>query len=115
MAVILVVDDEAMIRSLVSAVLSSAGHQVLQAGNGVEGIALFRSFSRRIDLVVTDLIMPVMDGHELVRMVLRDQPSARILCMSGYADDPPPGGTELLAKPFRPDELRKAVDRMLAS
>ncbi len=115
MAVILVVDDEEMIRSLVSLVLAAAGHELLQAANGLEGIALFRSFSARIDLIITDLLMPVMDGYELVRIILRDRPAARILCMTGYSDHPPPPGTVMLAKPFRPSQLREAVDRMLGS
>jgi CheY-like chemotaxis protein len=115
MAVILVVDDEEMIRSLVSLVLSSAGHQLLSAANGLEAIALFRSFPARINLVITDLTMPVLDGYELVRMIRHDQPDARIICMSGYTDRPYPEGTIYLAKPFSPGQLREVVDRILGS
>ncbi len=115
MAVILVVDDEEMIRSLVSLVLSSAGHQLLTAANGLEGVSLFRSFPSRINLVITDLKMPVMDGYELVRMIRRDQPDAKIICMSGYSERPYPEGTVCLAKPFAPNQLREAVDRLLES
>ena len=113
MAVILVADDEKMIRSLVSLVLTAAGHQVLTAANGLEAIAMFRSFSS-IDLVITDLKMPVIDGYEFVRVIRHDRPNARIVCMTGYSDEQYPQGTTLLAKPFRPDEIRQMVARMLA-
>lgn len=113
MAVILVADDEEMIRSLVSLVLTSAGHQVLSAANGLEAVALLRSFSSQIDLVITDLKMPVMDGFEFVRIIQHDQPDARIMCMTAYSDHPCPPGTTLLPKPFRLDQLREAVDRVM--
>jgi hypothetical protein len=62
MATILVVEDEEAIRQLVSVVLEAAGHEVIAASNGVEGIALFRSSPDRFALILTDLKMPVMDG-----------------------------------------------------
>jgi two-component system cell cycle response regulator CpdR len=113
MAVILVADDEETIRSLVALALTSAGHQVLTAANGLEALALFRSFPSRIDLVITDLKMPVMDGFEFVRTIQRDQPDAKIMCMTAYSDRPCPQGTTLLPKPFRIDQLREAVDRIM--
>lgn len=113
MAVILVVDDEEMIRSLVALVLTPAGHKILSAANGLEALALFRSFSSQVDLVITDLKMPVMDGFEFVRMIQRDQPDAKIICMTAYSDRPCPQGTTPLPKPFRLDQLREAVDRIM--
>ena len=112
MAVILVAEDETSIRSLVSLVLTSAGHQVLSAANGLEAVALFRSFSSSIDLIITDLVMPVMDGYELVRMIRHDRPEAKIICMTGYSDRHFPEGTTPLLKPFLPAQLRQIVDRV---
>jgi CheY-like chemotaxis protein len=112
MAVILVADDETMVRSFVSMVLISAGHQVLKAANGLEAVALFRSFPASIDLVITDLLMPVMDGYELVRLIRHDRPEAKIICMTGYPDQEPPAGTMMLPKPFLPGQLRQLVDRL---
>lgn len=113
MATILIADDEEMIRSLVKLVLTSANHQVLVAANGLEAVALFRSFSSLIDLVVTDLVMPVMDGYEFVRVIQHDRPDAKIICMSGYSDRPFPNGTTPLPKPFQPQELRQLIDVLL--
>jgi CheY-like chemotaxis protein len=113
MAVILVADDEDMIRGLLSHVLTTAGHQVLAAANGLEAVAIFRSYSSRIDLVITDMSMPVMDGNELVNIVRSDMPKTRIICMTGYAGFSCPQGTTLLHKPFRPSELLKMVQGLL--
>ncbi len=114
MSVVLVVDDEEMVRKLACMILQTAGHQVLEAANGVEGISLYRSYAKRIGVVVTDLKMPVMDGHELVRMIRQANPNARIVCMSGYTEQEPPAGTVFLEKPFRPDALRDLVAGLLA-
>lgn len=113
MAVILVADDEAMIRDLVSMLLRSAGHEVMTAANGLEAVALFRSFRNRISLVITDIRMPVMDGNEVVKLVRQERPGARIICMTGFAERVP-GGVPVLSKPFRPDQLRECVEQALA-
>jgi CheY-like chemotaxis protein len=114
MATILVVDDEEPICSLVSHVLSSAGHQVLAASNGLEGVALFRSFFSSIDLIITDLNISVMDGYEFVRLIQSDRPDAKIICMTGNPDRDYPQGTTLLRKPFRVDQLREMVNQICA-
>ncbi len=113
MAVILVADDEEMVRKLVSTVLKSAGHEVMTAANGLEAVALFRSFPKRIGLVITDICMPVMDGHEVVKLVREARPGTPIICMTGYADRVPEA-TRVLLKPFRMDELRQCVEQALA-
>ncbi len=113
MAVILVADDEAMIRDLVSMLLRSAGHEVMTAANGLEAVALFRSFRNRISLVITDIRMPVMDGNEVVKLVREERPGARIICMTGFAERVPEG-VPVLSKPFRPDQLRECVEQTLA-
>lgn len=112
MATILIADDEDAIRSLVSLILTSAGYKVLAAVNGLEAATLYRSYSPSIDLVITDLKMPVMDGYELVRLIRDQHPDARIICMSGHAEQGFPQGATILPKPFLPDQLRLLVDRM---
>jgi CheY-like chemotaxis protein len=84
MATILVVEDERAIRELISAILRSAGHQIITASNGMEGIALFRSSPERFDLILTDLEMPVMNGHQLIKLARETNAGAKIICMSGY-------------------------------
>jgi two-component system cell cycle sensor histidine kinase/response regulator CckA len=115
MATILAVDDEGQIRTLVALILGSAGHAVVTASNGVEGIAFFRSTPDRFDVVVTDLKMPVMDGHQLVELVRETSVDAKILCMSGYSNEPIPPGTDFLQKPFLVNALRASVDKLLAA
>jgi PAS domain S-box-containing protein len=70
MAIVLVVDDHPVNRNLVVTLLGYRGHTVLEAGNGAEALKVLRS--RPLDLVITDLVMPVMDGYELVRELRRD-------------------------------------------
>jgi CheY-like chemotaxis protein len=112
MAVILVADDEEMVRTLVSRVLKSAGHEVMTAANGLEAVAIFRSFPKRIALVITDLRMPVMDGYQVVKLVREAGFDTRIICMTGYAETVPEC-TQFLVKPFRMEELRKCVEQVL--
>jgi CheY-like chemotaxis protein len=113
MATILVVDDERTIRELISVILRSAGHQVTTASNGIEGIALFRSSPERFDLILTDLQMPVMNGHQLIKLACETSASVKIICMSGYTDEPIPPGIEFLQKPFQPAVLLACVGEML--
>jgi|SRR5450759_4316863 len=113
MATILVVDDEKPIRTLIALILRSAGHNVIAASNGVEGVALFRSSPDRFDLILTDLEMPIMNGHQLVKLVRETNASANIICMSGYTNEPIPANTEFLQKPFTSDLLRARVDKLL--
>ncbi|HXA53218.1 MAG TPA: response regulator [Candidatus Acidoferrum sp.] len=110
---ILVVDDEPAVRSLVEAILKGAGHSVSLASNGLEGVSLYRSSPTRFDLVLTDLGMPVMDGHQLVKLIRETNASARIICMSGYTDLPLPANVDFLQKPFAPSDLRACVDNVL--
>jgi two-component system cell cycle sensor histidine kinase/response regulator CckA len=115
MAVILLVDDERSIVKLVSTVLSSLDHQVLTAFNGLEGLAIFRSYAGLIDLVITDLQMPVMDGYELVGRIRETNPDAKILCMSGYSNQDGPANVTFLKKPFQLSELKGCVHELLST
>ena len=113
MAVILVVDDDESIRSLVSTLLKTAGHQIVTAANGAEAVAVYRSFARCIDLVVTDVRMPVMDGVQEILRIRLTNPDAKFICMTGDSAFCCPEGVVLLNKPFSVETLISCVDQLL--
>lgn len=107
MAEILIVDDEPDVRFVLKLAFESAGHQIVEAGHGVA--ALERVESSRPDLVVTDVMMPVLDGLGLVRR-LRSNPETAaipILLLSSHAATAS-GADAALPKPFRPHEVLAA-------
>jgi CheY-like chemotaxis protein len=114
MAMILVVDDDDSVRDLLGKIVRSSGHDALQARNGVEAVALFTSNSELIDLVITDLKMPVMDGNEAIRRIREMKPGATIICVSGYSEQECPAGTMFLSKPFTLEQVRTRVVEALA-
>ena len=81
MATILVIDDQEPIRLLLRAALEGDGHEVLEAANGRLGLELYRK--RPADLIITDIGMPEMDGHELMVELTRSFPSVKVIAMSG--------------------------------
>ncbi|PYN75060.1 MAG: hypothetical protein DMD96_28720 [Candidatus Rokuibacteriota bacterium] len=109
---ILVAEDEAAVRELVCEVLSRLGYRVLVAGDGVEALALSQRFRDPIHLLLTDVIMPGMDGRELAERMLAGRPDTKTLFMSGYAEPPIPGDV-LLEKPVTPDALARKVAEVL--
>jgi CheY-like chemotaxis protein len=115
MAVILVVDDDESIRNLVSMVLTSSGHNIITAANGAEAVAVYRSFTSQIDLVITDLNMPTMDGVQEILRIRMTNPDAKFICMTGDSADRCPEGVVLLNKPFAVTELLSYVDQLLRS
>jgi PAS domain S-box-containing protein len=115
---ILVVDDEELIRQLATTALRSRGYKVLQAEDGQEAINLYSRESDRIDLVLLDLTMPILSGHEAFRHLLALNPRVRVLFASGYAVEQLSDlEKELMAgfvnKPYRPNELILAVEEAL--
>lgn len=114
---ILVVDDKKNIRLLLNELLSSMGYRVLQAEDGKEAIGLVEIGS--IDLVITDLKMPVMDGIQLTRAIRRTRPDLPIIVYSAhrFIDTAPAalraGANEYLAKPFLRTKVEQAVGRLL--
>ena len=119
MANILIVDDSASMRNMVSATLQSAGHKVQDAGDGAQ--ALTKAKASSFDAVITDLNMPVMNGIELVKN-LRALPSYRytpiLLLTTESASDKKiegkeAGATGWLVKPFNPEKLLATVGRVL--
>ena len=88
---------------------------MLDACDGFQAVALYRSSGDRIDLVITDIAMPVMDGPEAVQLIRAARPGARILCMSGNSGELCPLGVPFLKKPFTPDDLCATVNGLLAA
>ena len=115
MAVILVADDEESVRTFASTVLRKAGHDVLAACDGSEALTIYRSSRDRIDLIITDMAMPVMDGPQAMQLILAARPDVRILCMSGNSGKQCPPGVPFLKKPFTPDALCASVSELLAA
>jgi PAS domain S-box-containing protein len=116
---VLLVEDSDVVRRLLHEILISRGYTLLEARHGEEALQISRDFAGRIDLLVTDMVMPKMGGRELAHHVGPQRPEMRILYMSGYTEeaiardgvlDP---GTAFLEKPFTPDSLSRKVRELL--
>ena len=112
--VILVVDDEVMIRNVARITLEADGYFILTAHDGEEALHISRSFPGTIHAVLSDVKMPKMDGLELREWILKERPGVAILLMSGYADATLPAGAAFLAKPFDPAALKDRIRQLLA-
>jgi CheY-like chemotaxis protein len=119
MARILIIEDDDLLRTVLTSALEFAGHSVVQARNGQEGIELFRAVPT--DLVLTDIVMPVKEGVETI-MILRDErKNLPIIAMSGGAANAKLylniagriGAKRILSKPFTPQHLLEIVDQVL--
>jgi PAS domain S-box-containing protein len=116
---VLLVEDEAELRSMVRRILRERGYVVLQASSGAQAMQMLQEYDGPLDLVITDVVMPGMKGPELARRVAmeRDVP---VLFVSGYAEelvdmpDDLAAPTAFLAKPFTPEQLLDQVHKMLA-
>ncbi len=108
---ILVVEDEAAVSRLIARVLRSRGYEVLQANDGLEALQIWRLHDGKIDLLLTDVVMPNMGGVELVQELRKAGHDPRVLFASGYTNDALTGLREvdeqidLLHKPFSTEEL----------
>ena len=120
MARILVIDDEELIRMTVVQTLEGAGHTVVEAVDGDDGVKKFREAPA--DLVITDILMPNKEGIETITELRGIQPDLLIIAMSGggrqkntsFLDIAEKmGAAAVLKKPFRIDELQQTVDNLL--
>jgi two-component system response regulator (stage 0 sporulation protein F) len=114
MASILIVDDEAAIRSLLRRILEQDGHQVREAANGQIGLALYRQ--EPADLVITDILMPERDGMEVTLALTQEFLDARVIAMTGATGDQNFlnvarlfGARRVMQKPFTVEEVRRLV------
>jgi two-component system, cell cycle sensor histidine kinase and response regulator CckA len=117
--VVLVVEDEDQLRKLVVTALERSGYTVLQAGAPDEALEIVRERQGGIDVLLTDVIMPGMDGAELQRRMLRIRPGMRTLFMSGYTANIIgehgilDGGIYFIQKPFSVRDLMKKIRELL--
>ena len=117
-ATILLVEDETPLRKLISQVLKSAGHTVLEAASGDEALTLSTRHAGKIDLLLTDVIMPGMSGPELMAKLRTRRPTMVIIFMSGYDNELVDKTTlentaSFLPKPFSPRGLLQRIDSLL--
>jgi len=118
---ILLVEDEEGLRALNARGLKSRGYSVIEAGNGVEAIEQFNQHGGKVDLVVSDVVMPEMDGPTLLKELRKLNPALRIIFVSGYAEEAfeksLPAGEQFsfLPKPFTLKQLVAAVKETMAS
>jgi CheY-like chemotaxis protein len=113
--VVLVVEDEAAVRTFCCAVLRRSGYKVLEAPGPVEALDTIQCTDNPVTLVLTDITMPVMSGREMVKRIDRAQlPDLRVLYMSGYSENIQ-AGLDLLEKPFTSADLLKRVRAAIGS
>jgi PAS domain S-box-containing protein len=116
---ILLVEDEAPVRELISRILEGCGYTVLQAGDGVEGVEVCGHYPGEIDLIVTDVVMPRLGGGAFTEKIAEKRPGIPVLYMSGYTDDAIvrhgilKRNNEFIQKPFTPGSLAQRVRMIL--
>jgi len=117
MSLILVVDDDTNIGTLFEKILTLEGHKVLKGTSGKEAIKICQE--NAVDLVITDLMMPIMDGLDLIPTLRRSHSDLPIIAISGRVIDEVLelvtllGAAAILEKPFEPDALITLVNRIL--
>lgn len=118
---ILVVDDESSVRQITRQTLETFGYRVLVASEGTEAIALFAAQQDDISLVLTDMMMPIMDGHGVIRVLMKMRPGVRIVAASGLTENNvvtkaiSSGVKHFLAKPYTAQALLTKIHEALKS
>ena len=118
-ATILLVEDEAQVRKLIRAILSAAGYRVLEAADPLDALRLSEQFPEVIELLVTDVVMPTMNGRELAELLKRTRQQTKVLYLSGYTEDAIAQhgvldpNIALLQKPVTPNALLERVREVL--
>ena len=115
---LLLVENGEIIRKMLLEVLMEAGYTVLDAEDGIDALNVAMEHTGQIDVLITDLIMPRMNGQQLVEKLTESQPLLKVLYISGYAEKDDNIQTskhmgEFLQKPFRPEQLLKKLRHML--
>jgi PAS domain S-box-containing protein len=118
--VVLVVEDEEQVRSLVVSQLTARGYAVLSAADGREALRIAEPRGERIDVLLADVVMPRMSGPELARLLHRSHPETAVIYMSGYAEEAVlaqgtlGSGSDFIGKPFAVDDLTARIRQLLA-
>lgn len=116
---ILLVEDKQQVRSILAEILATLDVTVLEAEDGAHALEVARGYRRPIDVLLTDVVMPGMEGAELARRFRELFPSTKIVFMSGYANEAvseaitSADGNAFLRKPFKLDELRAVLEDVL--
>jgi len=112
---ILVVDDEAMIRNLLEKILAREGYKILMAKDGQEALDIISS--KKVDIVISDMKMPRMNGLDLLKIIKKERPEIGVVIMTGYGDTYTVkdalllGADEYITKPFKSYEMQMIVER----
>ena len=118
-ATILLVDDDEALRRLVRGILSQQGFHIIEASDGAEALQVASAYAEPIDLLLTDVIMPKVNGLLLARLLLHERPGIGLLYMSGYVEKSillaKHPESIVLQKPFTADALIAAVRQVAAS
>jgi CheY-like chemotaxis protein len=118
---VLVVEDEGAVRAVIRRALQGAGYTVLEAGGGADAVRLAEQHAGPIHLLVTDVVMPGLNGRQVAERVTALRPGVRVLFVSGYTDDAvirhglDGEGLAFLPKPFTPEVLTRKVREVLDS
>ena len=112
--VVMVVDDEVLVRNIARIVLEVEGYFILTAGNGEEALEISRQYPGIIHAVLSDVQMPKMDGLELRDIILTERSGIKVLLMSGYMTATAES-IQFLQKPFGPTVLKGRIQQLLAS
>jgi CheY-like chemotaxis protein len=115
---ILLVEDQPHVLALSREFLSTLGYSVLTASDGEQALQLARQFPGTIDLLLTDVVMPGMNGRELALRLKQERAAIKVLYVSGFSDQvfsqrAPDAGDDLLEKPFELEELAARIRRIL--
>lgn len=113
---ILVADDDVVVRNLINTVLTRSGYAVLLACDGIEAIQVSRRHTGPIDLLLSDVTMPRLGGLELVKRMREDRPGLKALLISGRTSSEVSDGNrsfDFLAKPFLPADLKARIETIL--
>jgi CheY-like chemotaxis protein len=117
---VLLVEDEPVLRELIQDVLTAHGYNILSASSGVEALQVWKNYSGKIDLLLTDMVMPGgMTGQQLAAELCPRDPRLKVIITSGYSQEMVgrvlalPEGTGFLPKPYRPPQLIAQVRDVL--
>lgn len=112
--ILLLVEDETFVRQAMAATLTSSGYTVLFAADGAQALEACRNASQPLDLLLSDMVMPGMNGDDLAKRFQAMHPPGRVLLMSGYAEElTQPTRSSCLRKPFSVSTLIKVVRELL--
>ena len=116
---VLLLEDEEAVRNIVKATLEAQGYNLLVAASGAEALHLAQSYAGPIDLMITDVVLPELNGKEVARRLHKKRRETVVLFMSGYTDvtlnDTPGGRVHFIGKPFTPAALNRKVRELLDS